>query len=154
MRRFKRSEVPEGATHYISCKQYKWSRGIDLFYKKYNSCNNWLYHTGIEYKLIDLKGESPIKIEFEDDVHCSDVDKTLSERGSVYGEFKDISEIYNALKKVVDTNNGKLSPIHKTALDMIMQKISRVLNGDPNYIDNWHDIAGYATLVVKELEKK
>ena len=37
------------------------------------------------------------------------------------------------------------------ALDMICNKMARIVNGDPNYIDNWHDIAGYATLVEQEL---
>jgi hypothetical protein len=36
---------------------------------------------------------------------------------------------------------------------MITHKISRILNGDPNYDDSWRDIAGYAMLVVKELER-
>ena len=34
---------------------------------------------------------------------------------------------------------------------MITNKMARIVNGDPNYIDNWHDIAGYATLVEQEL---
>ena len=34
---------------------------------------------------------------------------------------------------------------------MIMHKISRILNGDPNYVESWRDISGYAELVVKEL---
>jgi len=29
--------------------------------------------------------------------------------------------------------------------------MARIVNGDSNYIDNWHDIAGYATLVEQEL---
>ena len=35
---------------------------------------------------------------------------------------------------------------------MIAHKIGRILAGDPNHIDHWLDIAGYATLVAKELE--
>ena len=38
------------------------------------------------------------------------------------------------------------------ALMMISVKISRILNGDPNYSDNWRDIAGYATLVADRLD--
>ena len=30
---------------------------------------------------------------------------------------------------------------------MILHKLARILNGDPNYVDSWHDIAGYAILV-------
>jgi hypothetical protein len=37
------------------------------------------------------------------------------------------------------------------ALEMICHKIARVLNGDPNHHDHWHDIAGYATLVANRL---
>lgn len=34
---------------------------------------------------------------------------------------------------------------------MQAHKQARILNGDPNYADSWHDIAGYATLVEQEL---
>jgi len=36
---------------------------------------------------------------------------------------------------------------------IILNKLARIL-GDPNNIDSWQDIAGYATLVVDSLEKK
>jgi hypothetical protein len=32
------------------------------------------------------------------------------------------------------------------ALDMILVKIARIVSGDPNHPDHWHDIAGYAEL--------
>jgi hypothetical protein len=34
---------------------------------------------------------------------------------------------------------------------MIAHKIGRILNGDPDYIDSWDDIAGYAKLVADRL---
>ena len=34
---------------------------------------------------------------------------------------------------------------------MILHKISRIVNGDPNYKDSWTDIIGYAKLVEKTL---
>jgi len=34
---------------------------------------------------------------------------------------------------------------------MVVHKISRILNGNPNNIDSWHDIVGYASLVEKRL---
>jgi hypothetical protein len=37
------------------------------------------------------------------------------------------------------------------ALDMIQHKIGRILNGDPDYVDNWDDIAGYSQLISKIL---
>lgn len=34
---------------------------------------------------------------------------------------------------------------------MVAHKIGRILNGDPNYHDSWHDIIGYTKLVADEL---
>jgi hypothetical protein len=34
---------------------------------------------------------------------------------------------------------------------MIQHKIARILNGDPNYHDSWHDIGGYSKLVADRL---
>jgi len=41
----------------------------------------------------------------------------------------------------------RLSFAQKESLEMIQHKTARILNGDPNYADSWHDIAGYATLI-------
>jgi hypothetical protein len=40
-----------------------------------------------------------------------------------------------------------LSDAKKEVLEMIAVKIGRILNGDPNYKDSWHDIIGYVKLV-------
>lgn len=45
-----------------------------------------------------------------------------------------------------------LDPDQREALEMIAHKIARILNGDPNYADSWHDVAGYATLVADRLQ--
>jgi hypothetical protein len=37
------------------------------------------------------------------------------------------------------------------ALEMIASKMSRIVNGNPDKIDNWDDIAGYAKLVADQL---
>ena len=77
----------------------------------------------------------------------NDIQKTLADRGKRYGDFKTHAEITQALKDVVRSYDGGLDPMHKEAIDMILHKIGRILNGDPNFADSWHDIAGYATLV-------
>jgi hypothetical protein len=83
------------------------------------------------------------------------VDNTLQERGSRYGSFVTHAKITYELKEVVATalvTQGKeLDYDQREALDMIFHKIGRIINGDPNYADSWHDIAGYATLVEKRL---
>lgn len=82
------------------------------------------------------------------------VDKTLAERGARYGDFADHAEICQALKAVMFGPAGwdKLMPMQKQALEVIADKIARILNGDPNYADNWHDIQGYARLVEERLD--
>ncbi len=81
------------------------------------------------------------------------IKKVLEERGNRYGEFKGHARITQALKLIVTDHSENLSHSQKEALDMIMHKIGRILNGDPDYDDSWVDIAGYAQLVVNELRE-
>lgn len=78
---------------------------------------------------------------------------TLEERGQKYGPFRGHAAITMALKTSMEDTIGwsRLSDSQKEALHMIAHKIGRILNGDPNYADSWHDIAGYATLIDKQL---
>lgn len=80
-------------------------------------------------------------------------ERLITERGSRYGKFKDGAEIMQELKDVMHEVDGwhNLTPSQREALDMIQHKIGRILNGDPTYDDSWKDIAGYATLIVNEL---
>lgn len=80
-------------------------------------------------------------------------EQLITERGSRYGKFKDGAEIMQELKDVMRKVDGwhNLTPSQREALDMIQHKIGRILNGDPTYDDSWKDIAGYATLIVNEL---
>lgn len=83
------------------------------------------------------------------------IDSILEERGSRYGIFKDHAYVTQGLKKAAydfATSRGKAFDSDQIeALDMIFHKIGRILNGDPNYIDSWDDIAGYAKLVADRL---
>lgn len=46
----------------------------------------------------------------------------------------------------------RLSAVQKQALTVIADKIARILSGDPNYGDNWHDIQGYAKLAEDRID--
>lgn len=76
------------------------------------------------------------------------VESTLSERGNRYGDFSDHAVISQRLQDTMRDAQGwqKLSDDKKQALSVIADKIARILNGDPEYKDNWHDIQGYAKL--------
>jgi hypothetical protein len=83
------------------------------------------------------------------------IEATLQERGNRYGPFDGHAAITQSLKRVMAdanrTNWIMLSDSQQEALEMIAHKIGRILNGDPNYDDSWRDIAGYATLIEKQL---
>lgn len=80
-------------------------------------------------------------------------DQLITERGTRYGKFKYGADIMQSLKDTMRDVDGwnNLTASQKEALDMIQHKIGRILNGDPTYDDSWKDIAGYATLIVNEL---
>jgi hypothetical protein len=77
-----------------------------------------------------------------------DVQSTLDERGTRYGDFTDHADIAQDLQDSMRSYQGwhKLDNTKKQALTLIADKIARILNGDPEYRDNWHDIQGYAKL--------
>ena len=85
----------------------------------------------------------------------NNIDTTLNERGSRYGKFVDNANMTQMFKDIMSKSPSYslLTNCHKESLDMIFHKISRILNGDPNYSDSWIDIAGYAELARKENEK-
>lgn len=80
------------------------------------------------------------------------IDSTLSQRQKTHGEFSDHARIAQELKGCLIPVRGELLDTHREALDMICHKMARILAGDPNEPDHWHDIAGYATLVEKEIK--
>ena len=76
------------------------------------------------------------------------IKETLEQRKAVYGDFTYHAEITQTLKRSMYGMSGwrNLSDDKRQALEVIADKIGRILTGNPEYKDNWHDIAGYATL--------
>ena len=81
------------------------------------------------------------------------IENTLAERQKTHGEFLTHATISQQLKWVMQSyeNWFNLQKDQKEALEMIAHKIARILNGNPDTHDHWHDIAGYATLVANRL---
>jgi hypothetical protein len=114
----------------------------------------------------------PRVIPFEEPTPPTDaITSTLAERGKRYGDFTDHAQIAQDLQDVLrgkltsmrsDThtvydnlharegwNNCNL--VQRQALTVICDKLARIISGDPNYADNWHDLQGYAKLVEDRL---
>jgi hypothetical protein len=84
-----------------------------------------------------------------------DISDTLKERGEQYGPFLAQAAIAQTFKRAARAcpNWPKLESDQREAIDHIMVKFARILNGNPNHFDSWHDIAGYAQLVANRLGK-
>jgi hypothetical protein len=91
------------------------------------------------------------------------IQATIKERTNHCGPFPGHARITQQLKHAIRLHktgkfvyvNGERRPFladdQQEALDMICHKIGRIVNGDPNHADSWHDIAGYAQLVADRI---
>lgn len=97
--------------------------------------------------ILDDVNESQVKVPLEG------IEATLNQRQQTHGYFPDVATTSQNIKNAMSNEPewDKLSTYQSEALTVIAQKIARILNGNPNEPDHWHDIAGYATLVEKEL---
>ncbi len=86
----------------------------------------------------------------------NNVDKTLEERGKVYGKYRDHAYIADNIRYAMleSPNWRRIDAEKRHSLIVIADKIGRILSGDPNHIDSWHDIIGYARLIEVDLELK
>lgn len=87
-------------------------------------------------------------------------------RGSVYGRFAHNAFVAQAIKTAMQNipdPDGTPSPLGpwerlphdvRESLELIALKISRIVTGDPEYLDNWDDIGGYAKIVADRIREK
>lgn len=81
------------------------------------------------------------------------IDDTLAERGARYGTFAEHARVAQNIKRAMaDSPNWQgLADDQREALEMLAHKAARILNGDADYHDSWHDIIGYTKLVADRL---
>lgn len=78
------------------------------------------------------------------------IDALLRERDKTHGDYTPQAEVTQALKRVVQRySKGQLTYVQLDALEMICVKMGRILAGNPNEVDHWEDIQGYARLVAQ-----
>lgn len=84
-----------------------------------------------------------------------EINDTLATREKTYGQYLMVSKISQDIKKVMrNSPNYSLMPDYmKESLELVANKLARILNGDPLYDDSWRDISGYCTLVLMEIEE-
>jgi transposase len=90
------------------------------------------------------------------ETNATDVDRVLDSRAKDYGKFIEGAEIMQMLKRLVhnyiEDRGTPLAFDQREAIDMIIHKLGRIINGNPDKVDHWVDIAGYAILVAERLE--
>jgi hypothetical protein len=85
-----------------------------------------------------------------------EISETLTTREGQYGRYEIVSQISQDIKKIMrQSPNYYIMPDYaRESLDMIANKMARLLNGDFMLNDSWHDISGYSALVVMTNEDK
>jgi len=86
----------------------------------------------------------------------TNIDQTLDERAKDYGRFKDSAALMQGIKRLLADHalrhNKTFADDQWEALEMIVHKMARIVNGNPDKVDHWVDIAGYAKLVADRLQ--
>lgn len=110
----------------------------------------------IEQRIKELLVLEDSKNKQEEPVIPESIDDLLEERGSRYGSFDEHARLSRELKDTCYSGKkwSQLSYAQKESIDMIMHKVGRILNGDPNYKDSWTDIIGYARLIEETLSSE
>lgn len=82
------------------------------------------------------------------------IENILAERQQRYGGFWNQAFFAEALQRIMQgaPNWTRMSHDQRQSLLMQAHKQARILTGDPNYIDSWRDVEGYARLVADRLE--
>lgn len=76
------------------------------------------------------------------------IEATLAERQGQYGCYEDVAHITQEILKALRISGyDRMPATHKESMHMIASKMARLVCGDCNHSDSWHDIAGYAKLV-------
>lgn len=81
-----------------------------------------------------------------------DTDKTLAGREKQYGDFSKVATTAQQIKSALRLGTDGYSDVETEALSMIAVKLARIVHGNRDLLDNWHDIAGYAILVERHLD--
>lgn len=85
---------------------------------------------------------------------ADEIRKVLDERGGRYGSFAKNAEICQGLKAIARRSPSweRMRAPQREAIEAIFGKLSRILTGDPEYLDSWVDLQGYSKLSTDEIK--
>ncbi|UZA19178.1 DUF6378 domain-containing protein [Moraxella bovis] len=81
------------------------------------------------------------------------IEEVLNQRATTHGMFSSNARISQLLKNIIASgdNYAELSMEHREALDMILHKVARIVNGNCHEKDHWIDIIGYTQLALDSI---
>ena len=83
----------------------------------------------------------------------SNLQEILSEREQTHGAYREVAGYSQAMKQLMRSSRNwdRLDVAQAQALEVVADKVARILCGDPGHLDHWQDGAGYFELVVRDL---
>ena len=134
----------------------QWWHDKDNEWINYENYSNTLKHSRVVWQREQdepfLTPECTLNDQYAEieQVRQQTIDATLAERQSQYGCYEDVAHVTQQILSALRIGNyDELPAPMKESLHMIASKMARIVNGDPEYLDNWHDIGGYAKLIEK-----
>lgn len=84
------------------------------------------------------------------------IDAILAEREKTHGSFAVHANCTQTLEDTFYSFKEKdhFTAVQLEALHMIFHKLGRIAAGSPNFQDHWNDIAGYSTLVSRDISSR
>lgn len=119
--------------------------------------NSLLFTRGNIFSVEDSKRKFPVETKPQAQSRPPTIQATITDRDGKYGNFERQAGVAQKIKEAFflpDEHVVMLPADMCESLDMIATKLSRIICGDHKLIDNWHDIAGYATLIEQRLIKE
>lgn len=79
----------------------------------------------------------------------------MPNRTKTHGPFEKQGDRADKIREAMELHLCKhLRGHRRTAMNMIAEKLSRIIEGDGQFKDHWLDIAGYCECVLKEIRGK
>ena len=75
----------------------------------------------------------------------------LNERQKTHGDFAEVARVSQALERIMLSTGQNYTDRQREALKLMFHKQARIICGDPNFPDHWHDIAGYCVRAVEDI---
>ena len=84
------------------------------------------------------------------------IDAILAEREKTHGSFSVHAKCTQTLEDTFYSymNCSSFTAVQLESLHMIFHKLGRIAAGSPHFQDHWDDIAGYATLVSRDISRR